>query len=51
MTSLANDTANLLCHTLKIAQEDYHIYDHQKKAAATSAKISVAQRMLPGTET
>lgn len=42
MQSLANDTANLLCHTLKIAREDYHIYDRQKKPAATSTKISVA---------
>ena len=45
MSDFANDTANLLCHTLKIAQEDYHVYDCQRKAASTSAKISVAQRI------
>ena len=45
MSDFANDTANLLCHTLKIAQEDYHVYDRQRKAASTSAKISVAQRI------
>ena len=45
MSDFANDTANLLCHTLKIAQEDYHVYDRQRKAASTSAKIIVAQRI------
>ena len=45
MPDFANDTANLLCQTLKIAQEDYHVYDRQRKAASTSAKISVAQRI------
>ena len=45
MSDFANDTANLLCHTLKIAQEDYHVCDRQRKAASTSAKISVAQRI------
>ena len=38
-----NYTANLLCHTLKIAQEGYHVYNRQRKAASTSAKVSVAQ--------
>ena len=45
MPNFANDTANLLCDILKIAQEDYHVYDRQRKAASTSAKISVAQRI------
>ena len=45
MADFVNYTANRLCHTLKIAQEDYHVYDRQKKAASTSAKISVAQRI------
>ena len=45
MANFANDTADLFCHTLKIAQEDYHVYDRQRKAASTSAKISVAQQI------
>ena len=43
MPNFANDTANLLCHMLKIAKEHYHVYDRQRKAASTGAKISVAQ--------
>ena len=45
MANFANDTADLFCHTLKIVQEDYHVYDRQRKAASTSAKISVAQQI------
>ena len=45
--NFANDTANLLCHTLKIAQENYHVYDRQRKVASTSANKSVAQRESP----
>ena len=43
MPDFVNYTANLLCHTLKIAQEGYHVDDRQRKAASTSAKVSVAQ--------
>ena len=43
MPDIVNYTANLLCQTLKIAQEGYHVYDRQRKAASTSAKVSVAQ--------
>ena len=48
MPDFVNYTANLLCHTLKIAQEGYHVYDRQRKVASTSAKVSVAQGISLG---
>ena len=42
---LKQDTADLLCHSKRMADEEYTLVDRQKKASATSASIRDIQRM------
>nr|XP_047134363.1 uncharacterized protein LOC124812189 [Hydra vulgaris] len=45
-SELKQNTANLLCHSLKTAEQAYALFDNRKKAGETSKKLHDVQRML-----